>query len=379
MRYAIVLLLLLASACVRQAAPPETDNLPQTVGTIAVLPAGVMSDSGEAPPTPQMRKAMADGVAALDQVVAEALSANPKVHLLSAEEVDVHSKNYNASPMAQALAIGKEVGAEAVMVWGLSRYRERQGGDYSAQSPASVAFQYRLLHTATGRTLCSASFAETQKAGTENLLTLNTMAKRGFKWVEAPVLLQEGVGKKLPECGYLRVLPGQEGGEAKPLAPPVTEEAAPPVATPPAPLPVAPAVASPPDQAPPQRAATPLPDQAPAHSEEIVRFLDEWRRAWEATAGPRGDMEHFGAFYAADFKSASRDRNRWLADKRRINHGKQWIKVRFVKPTITKSAAGPLLTVRFSQVYTSSNFSETTAKSLVLRKNDNTWEIVAEQ
>ena len=46
---------------------------------------------------------------------------------------------------------------------------------------------------------------------------------------------------------------------------------------------------------------------------------------------------------------------------------------------MTKSAAGPLLTVRFSQVYTSSNFSETTAKSLVLRKNDNTWEIVAEQ
>lgn len=379
MRYVTILcLLLLASACVRQPSSPETDNLPQTVGSIVVLPVGVMKESGAPPPSPQQVKAMTEGVAALDQIVAEALGANPKVHLLSAEEVDVHSRGYGGSPMAQALTVGKEVGAEAVMVWGLVRYRERQGGDYGVQSPASVAFQYRLLHTATGRTLCATSFEETQQAGADNLLSLNTMAKRGFKWVQAPVLLREGVGKKLAECQYLQWMPGQEN-EVRPLTLKTpTASAAP---EPPAvPTPEPREMASPPAPSPPEVVAPPVPDAAPArHSVEIASFLDAWRRAWEGAAGPQGDMEHFGAFYAADFKSATRDRSRWLDDKRRINRRKEWIRVKISEPTIRDAADAPLLTVRFIQEYTSSNFSETTAKTLLLRKNDNNWEIVAER
>jgi hypothetical protein len=373
-------MLLLASACVRQSTPPETDTLPRSVRSIAVLPVGVMTESGAPPPTPQMVKAMAEGVAALDQIVAESLGANPKVRLLTAEEVDVHSKSYSASPMAQALAIGKEVGVEAVMVWGLVRYHERSGGDYGVQTPASVGFQYRLLHTASGRTLCAASFEETQQAGTDNLLALNTMAKRGFKWVPAPVLLREGVNKKMPECEYLRTLPGQEE-EARPAAPAARQLSAPPVVSAPAPTPALQEVAPPAPQTPPLKAAaTPvLEPTADQGAVEIARFLEQWRQAWEAAAGPRGDMEHFAAFYAPDFRTASHDRNRWLAAKGRINHGKEWIRVKISAPTITKSADGSQLTVRFSQEYSSSNFSETTVKSLVLRKNEGNWEIVGER
>jgi len=391
MRYAtpLLLLLLLAAACVRQPSPPDDDTLPKAVRTIAVLPARVMTESGAPPATPQSAKAMAEGLATLDQMVAEAVTANPKVHLLSEEEVDVYSQSYSASPLAQTVAIGKAVGAEAVMLWGLTRYHERSGGDYGVQTPASVGFQYRLIHTASGRTLCAASFEETQESVSDNLLALKTMAKRGFKWISAAALLHEGVNGKLAECAYLQT-PASQEGEASPLPNPVAKDASP-AAAPPEPPPPAEATPAPPAAPPPPPAAAlPTPPQAAAappaldptpaaRSEEIARFLDQWRQAWEASAGPQGDRERYGAFYAADFRTPSQNRTLWLADKARKNRAKEWIRMQVSALEISEAADGQRLEVRFTQAYTSSNYAETSPKVLVLRKNGSNWEIVSER
>lgn len=397
MRYAIplLLLLLLASACVQQPSPVDTDTLPKAVQSIAVLPARVMTQSGAPPLSPQRAKEMEEGLAALDQMVTEALTANPKVHLLSEAEVDVYTQSYSASPLVQAMTIGKAAGAEAVMLWGLARYHERSGGNYGVQTPASVGFQYRLIHTASGRTLCAASFEETQKSGSDNLLNLKTTAQRGFKWIPAADLLREGVNDKLPECEYLHTPVGQ-GDEAPSVAEPVAQRPTkpvapepqapvkatpPPAAEPPSPPPAMPpppqATATPPAPAP---ALAPAPAPAPAaRSEEIARFLDQWRQAWEATAGPQGNMERYGAFYAADFSSGTQDRKVWLADKTKKNHAKEWIRLQVSDLRITEAAGGQQLEVRFTQAYTSSNYSQTSPKVLVLRKNEANWEIVSER
>jgi len=393
------LLLLLTCACVKQVSSPETDAPPQqVVRRIAVMPAGVMVESGAPPPTPEEFKELEAGVTALDLAVAEALVSNPKAHLLSEAEVDAHSKSYNASPVEQAMAIGKSVGADAVMLWGLDAYHERTGGDYGVQSPASVGFQYRLIHIESGQTLCASSFEETQQSASDNLLSFNTSAKRGFKWVPAAVLLQEGVNKKLPECDYVKRSADEEG-EVQPVTEQKTAPSAPAkklVVEPPAPAKSDPAlsVELPPATPPPPSkeaavspavpASAPVPVVAVAptaamRNEEVARFLEEWRQAWEASAGPKGDMEHYGAFYAADFTSANQDRKLWLSDKTKKNHAKQWIHLKISNVSISDSPGGGELLVSFTQDYSSSNYSEASSKSLVLRKNENNWEIVSER
>lgn len=387
MRYAItyLLFLLLSSACTRQATPPQGDTLPKSVRSIAVLPAGVMAETGSQSPSASVAKELTAGVTVLDQIVAEVLQSNPKVNFLSEEEIDAHSKSYSASSMAQALEIGKSVGAEAVMIWGLVRYRQRTGGDYGVQTPAAVGFEYRLIHTESGQTLCAASFEETQKSATDNLLAFSTVAKRGFKWVPAEVLLREGVNKKILDCEYLKVSSDQEA-EAPPVVegPSRQESSVPAVVETSVPEKAAPAEPSLPPSLAPSPAKEEAAKSAPglvaeARAEEVSRFLNEWRQAWEATAGPQGEMERYGAFYAPDFRNRKQNRSLWLSDKRRNNRGKEWIKLEISELTISAPSDSPLLEVSFTQEYASSNYSETSRKSLVLRKNGTDWEIVAER
>jgi len=144
----------------------------------------------------------------MNQILGEYFADNSKVRLLSADEVDSFSPSYNSTLSAQAQFIGKALHSEAVMLWELQRYSERSGTNYAVQTPASVAFTYRLIHTESGQTLCAGTFDETQQSATENLLSLKKIANRGFKWIPATALAKEGVAKKLPTCTYL-----QETGE----------------------------------------------------------------------------------------------------------------------------------------------------------------------
>jgi len=383
MHYAITILLLLACSCVRQASPPETDTLPKFVRSIAVMPVGVINESGGAP-SPQSAKALEEGLAALDQILVETWSSNRKIRMLSEEEVSSHSLSYNASLAAQTVEIGRAVGAEAVMIWGLERYKERSGGDYGVQAPASVAFQYRLIHTESGRTLCSVSFEETQQSATDNLLAFNALAKRGFKWVPASVLLREGVSKKLAECDYLQSQGNLEedppsGNYKASSGVPAVESSS--KSTPEADLSTSnkpQSSAAIPEQQKMSSSNVSTPASGP-HFEAIAHFLDEWRKAWEATAGPNGDVERYGAFYAADFRNNSQGRGQWLNDKAKKNHGKAWIRVKISDVTIAKTADSSLLETNFTQEYSSSNFSDTRRKSLFIRQNGSNWEIVAER
>lgn len=200
---AILALTLLTAACVQQVAPADDETLPKAVKSIAVLPVVAVPETAVGN-SPLARKQMQDGVAALAQVLADTLSSNSKVRLLTNDEVESYLPGYSANQVAEARVVGQGLKAEAVMVWEVSRFRERQGTDYAVQSPASVAFDYRLVHTESGKTLCAASFDETQQSASDNLLSLRALANRGFKWISASDLLQEGVTKKLPDCDYLK-------------------------------------------------------------------------------------------------------------------------------------------------------------------------------
>ena len=200
--YLVFLALVLASGCVKQVDLPENDTLPSQVRSIAVLP--VLAVAETASGSPQANQQLQSGVETLTQILGEYFADHPKIRLLSAEALESFTPGYSSNQAAQALFIGKALKSEAVMLWEVNRYRERSGSDYAVQSPASLAFVYRLVHTESGQTLCSGTFDETQQSATENLLALKTIASRGFKWITAADLAQEGVTKKLSSCTYLK-------------------------------------------------------------------------------------------------------------------------------------------------------------------------------
>lgn len=198
----ILLALVLTCACVKQVTQPDQESLPSQVQSIIVLPVLISTDPATNPPPSSLQ--LRDGAAALTKILQEYFADNSKIRVLSVEELESFKTEYNATPSAQAQFIGQSLKTEAVMLWELQRYSERRGSDYAIQSPASLAFTYRLLHAESGQTLCAGSFDETQQSATENLLSLKKIANRGFKWITASDLAQEGVAKKLPACTYLQ-------------------------------------------------------------------------------------------------------------------------------------------------------------------------------
>lgn len=91
--------------------------------------------------------------------------------------------------------IGERAGTEGVLYGRIFRYEERVGRTYSAQSPASVAFDLHLIRTSDGALIWKGRFDEAQASLMENVLKLPSYLKRGFKWLTADELAGEGIEK----------------------------------------------------------------------------------------------------------------------------------------------------------------------------------------
>jgi hypothetical protein len=94
---------------------------------------------------------------------------------------------------ANALALGREVSADAVLYGTVERYKERVGVDYAAASPASVAFTLHLIDVRSKQAVWTAKFAKSQKALTENVLNLVNFVRNQGRWVRAHEIAMEGV------------------------------------------------------------------------------------------------------------------------------------------------------------------------------------------
>jgi TolB-like protein len=98
---------------------------------------------------------------------------------------------------ANALALGKRLAADGVLYGTVNKYRERVGFEYSAQTPAAVAFTLSFVDEHSGQIVWSAKYAREQKALTENVFDLpNFIANKG-RWVRAHDIAQEGVNASL--------------------------------------------------------------------------------------------------------------------------------------------------------------------------------------
>lgn len=195
----VVCALSLVSGC---AAPPqqrgEGSTAAVSVSGIAVMPVVAAADDDVAV-TPQAQQALLTGSKVMDGLLKETLAGRGKVRFIDAQTVGMGSFSLEKSRQ-----LAKRQQCNLVLDVTLSRYSERDGGDYGVKQPAAVTFAYRLYEVDEGRVLCHGRFDERQQAVMENLLTLPKAQKRGLTWLTAEALARDGLQEKFGECSYLR-------------------------------------------------------------------------------------------------------------------------------------------------------------------------------
>ena len=88
---------------------------------------------------------------------------------------------------------GRVLKADWVLSGNIFRFRERVGGKYSVDLPASVAFDIHLIRVSDGRLLWNDHFDETQRPLSENLLQLGPFLQRKARWITANEMAVSGL------------------------------------------------------------------------------------------------------------------------------------------------------------------------------------------
>ena len=140
------------------------------------------------------------GAGFLDEQLKNALKGHDTVRFLSNRQLTSLLPENEMTQAALLRSIYSELKCNAVLVTSLSRYVQRVGGDYGADSPASVAFSMKLYDTSDGSLIWSATFDETQQSLMSNIMSAH---KYGLKWLTAEELATLGIDEKVAQCPYL--------------------------------------------------------------------------------------------------------------------------------------------------------------------------------
>lgn len=200
--FIVLLITASLSACARPATTTLAEDLP-ALKTIIVLPTEIEADGPGGRPAAEARQ-LARGQILFDTMLAEYFTNRPEITLLGAGQRGALDKDLNRNRTAAALAICRAAKADAVLLLTLHRFHEREGSEYSIVSPAAVEFDYKLIHGATGQSLCSGIFSETQQPLLDDIFQFFKKAKRGVRWLSAEELAREGFSQKISDCPPLK-------------------------------------------------------------------------------------------------------------------------------------------------------------------------------
>ncbi len=121
----------------------------------------------------------------------------PNFSVLAGEKVAevyrrVSAASLQTPPLQILRDVGSELGADAVVIGYVYRFRERIGEAFSVEKPASVAFEIHLIRVEDGVTVWRDAFDRTQSSLMEDLLSATS-----WKWVTAEELAAGGLGQVL--------------------------------------------------------------------------------------------------------------------------------------------------------------------------------------
>ncbi len=144
------------------------------------------------------------GAVFMDKVIADELRDYPGSRLLNAAQVEGLSTEITGSRMDMIKKIGKKLKCDAILLSTITRFQQRQGGEYAANYPASAAFTMELVNVQDGRVLWRGNFDETQESLLSNLLSFGKAQSRGFKWITVEELVRQGIHERLSSCPYIK-------------------------------------------------------------------------------------------------------------------------------------------------------------------------------
>ncbi len=148
-------------------------------------------------------KELEKGAAFATSVVSRELADNPKVRIITSNQISTLVPEISGGISGTVAALGRKLNCEGVLTTTVGRFRQREGGEYASDSPASTTFKMVLRRASTGGVLWSADFKETQKSFLSNVFSFNKAQGRGFKWITVEELLEQGIKERLADCPYL--------------------------------------------------------------------------------------------------------------------------------------------------------------------------------
>lgn len=142
------------------------------------------------------------GAEFLDLAMRTELEKSKVGNIIESDQLQPPISAISGGKLGTIREIGNRAQCDSVLVTSLNTYRQRQGGAYAVDAPASVAFEMQLIEASTGTGLWGATFNETQTSLMSNLFSFGKAISRGFKWVTVEELAEQGMREKITECPY---------------------------------------------------------------------------------------------------------------------------------------------------------------------------------
>lgn len=107
---------------------------------------------------------------------------------------------------------------------------------------------------------------------------------------------------------------------------------------------------------------------------ELNQAIDAWRADWESR-----DTERYLRHYSRRFQASGQSFEQFAAQKRQVNAGKEWIKVKTDNLSVFRSPGkDELVVVTFDQDYRSNNLNNVMKKRQYWLREDGKWKIIYE-
>lgn len=115
-------------------------------------------------------------------------------------------------------------------------------------------------------------------------------------------------------------------------------------------------------------------DDWQAERKALDKTIDDWRADWESR-----DTARFMRHYSKKFSTGGQDFEQFAAQKRQVNSGKEWIKVKISNLSVFRNPGKEeLVIVTFDQDYRSNNLSNQMKKRQYWIREDGSWKIIYE-
>jgi hypothetical protein len=174
----------------------------EPLSCIAVLPAGTSVDKDETIDYEEAQS-LEKGAAYATEVIGYELKTNPRVRIVRSNQVTSLIPEISGGKIGTVNEIAQKLNCDGVLLTTVRVYKEREGTEYAADSPASVNFSMVLRHSDNGNVLWSTDYREKQQSLLSNIFSFTKAKNRGFKWVSVEQLMEQGIKERLAGCPYL--------------------------------------------------------------------------------------------------------------------------------------------------------------------------------